>query len=134
MICKNCGFEYLDGLKECPNCQTPNIPEEPKVMTQEERDTFGGVTIESTPVTQDGEEAGYKVYDSEEERARQEEEEAMARNRSYGFRVHTFGGVGLLWQVLILLVIIGFLFLVIPSLFIFGIVAAICYYLYAWLF
>lgn len=45
MICKNCGFEYLDSLKECPNCQTQNESLNTKVLTPEQRDHFEGVTI-----------------------------------------------------------------------------------------
>lgn len=45
MICKNCGFEYLDSLKECPNCQAKNKSLNTKVLTPEQRDHFDGVTI-----------------------------------------------------------------------------------------
>ena len=71
MICKKCGFEYADGLKECPNCQAPNEPEEPIVLTEEEGDTFGGVPIETTPQGQDKD---YRVYDRDEEEQHRQEE------------------------------------------------------------
>ena len=51
MICKKCGFEYVDNLKECPNCQTPNEPEETKVLNADERDTFKGITIDEAEGT-----------------------------------------------------------------------------------
>lgn len=131
MICKKCGFEYADGLKECPNCQAPNEPEEPIVLTEEERDTFGGVTIETTPQGQDKD---YRVYDrDEEEQDRQEEAEQQAQQFG-GFKVHTFSGVGLLWQVLIIMVIVGLIFFLLPVLAAFVLVAIISYCLYSWLF
>lgn len=124
MICKNCGFEYVDGLKECPNCQTPNEPQEPQVLTQEERDTFAGLTIETTPP---GSEQGeYKVYEGSEEEA------GNTGQRPFGFRVRTFGGVSLLWQILIVLAIVAIIFIVLPMLAVFTLLAAVCYYLYIW--
>ena len=131
MICKQCGFEYADGLKECPNCQAPNEPEEPQVLTEEERDTFGGLTIESTSQDQ-GED--FKVYDKEEEEKRREEEQEQENQQSYGFHVHTFSGVGILWQILIILIIVGAIFFILPVLAAFVLVAIISYCLYSFLF
>ena len=132
MICKKCGFEYADGLKECPNCQAPNEPAEPVVLTEAERDTFGGVTIETTPRDQ-GED--YRVYDKdEEEQHRQQEAQQEAQEQFGGFKVHTFSGVGLLWQIIIIMAIIGIIFFLLPVLAAFVLVAIISYCLYSWVF
>lgn len=127
MICKNCGFEYVDGLKECPNCQTPNVPEEPKVLTEEERDTFGGVTIETTPDEQPNG-RDYKVYDQQEQK---QQEDAPS---SYGFKIHTFSGISMLWSLIILIIVVFGLFIIGLPLIIFTLIAVVCYYLYIWLF
>jgi predicted ATP-dependent serine protease len=48
MICKKCGFEYVDGLKECPNCQAPNESLNTKILTPEQKNSFKGITINET--------------------------------------------------------------------------------------
>ena len=125
MICKKCGFEYVDGLKECPNCQAPNLPEEAKVLSKEERDTFDGITIENTPEAGSD---GFKVYDKEEAR---EETEAEQEEKVKFF---SLGGTSLLWQLLFIIIIIGIFFFALPVVAVFVIIAAACYYLYSWLF
>jgi hypothetical protein len=132
MICKKCGFEYADGLKECPNCQAPNEPEEPVVLTEEERDTFGGLTIESNAQST-GEGEDYKVYDKEEEEQRRAEE-AEQQDPQFSFSVHTFSGMSFIWQLFIILIIIGLIFFLLPVFAAFIVVAVICYLLYSWLF
>ena len=47
MICKHCGLEYPDDLEACPGCGTLNEEGEAQVMSEEERDAFDGVTIET---------------------------------------------------------------------------------------
>ncbi len=126
MICKKCGFEYVDGLKECPNCQAPNEAEETVVLTEEERDTFGGLTIDTSPSK--GTDDGYRVYDQEEQ------EDKGHKPGGFTFKVHTFGTRGLLWQILLLFIVLGIILIVLPGILIFALGAAICYYLYMWLF
>jgi Mg2+/citrate symporter len=122
MICKKCGFEYVDGLKECPNCQAPNEPLEVKVLTKDERDTFGGITIEDTKSEN---EQGFRVYEAEEEREK--------TNKSH-IHVKTFGlGSSWLWILLFLVILAGLFFFILPLAVIFAI-GAVCYYLYSWLF
>lgn len=127
MICKNCGFEYADGLKECPNCQAPNTPDEPQVLSKQERDTFDGITIETAREEGDTE---YKVYDREEEKNRREEESATTS----GVHFKVFNGTSILWIILILLAILGILIFVLPVFAMFFVVAGVCYFLYSWLF
>ncbi len=127
MICKNCGFEYEDGLKECPNCQAPNVPIEPQVLSKQERDTFNGLTIETTKEEGQPE---YKVYDQEEEKARREEE----KSQNSGFHVKVFGGTSILWTVFIVLTILGILIFILPVFAMFFVAAVVCYFLYSWLF
>lgn len=123
MICKKCGFEYVDGLKECPNCQAPNEPLEVKVLTKDERDTFDGITIEDT---KNENENGFRVYEAEEER------EQPKRN---GIHVQTFGlGSSWIWRLIFFVIIIGLIFFVLPMLAVVFFIGAVCYYLYSWLF
>lgn len=130
MICKNCGFEYEDGLKECPNCQAPNVPDDPQVLSQQERDTFEGLTIE-TPKEEDGADQGeYKVYDQEEERARREE----AENKDSGIHVKVFSGMNIIWIIIFILAVLGILIFILPVFAMFFVAAAVCYFLYSWLF
>ena len=122
MICKKCGFEYIDGLKECPNCQEPNEPIEAKVLTKDERDTFAGITIEEANTEK---EKIFRVYDTDEERE---------KNRSSHIHVKTFGlGSSWLWILLFLVVLAGLFFFILPIAIVLAIGAA-CYYLYSLLF
>lgn len=61
MICKNCGFEYLDALKECPNCQAKNEALNTEVLTPEQRDHFEGVTINETLDSDSGARQSFKT-------------------------------------------------------------------------
>jgi hypothetical protein len=45
MICSHCGSVYPDDMTECPNCHTVNDDVEAQVMSDAERDSFQGVTI-----------------------------------------------------------------------------------------
>ncbi|MEG0798155.1 MAG: hypothetical protein RSC56_02955 [Acidaminococcaceae bacterium] len=102
MLCKKCGFEFVDGLKECPNCQTPATPAEVKVLSADERDTFDGITIEGSK-----EQEEYQTYSKEERTS-----SATPQGKVY---VKSFGGVSFLWQLLILLLIAGIIFIVLPA-------------------
>lgn len=120
MICKKCGFEYVEGLKECPNCQTPNESAEVKVLLPDERDTFEGVTIEETTSEKSEE---YRVYDSDKT-------ESSQRGTHVYHSSVTFGALGFLWQILILLVVAGIIFVLLPTfLLIFMVMAAVYFIL-----
>ncbi|MDD4321472.1 MAG: hypothetical protein PHH31_08045 [Acidaminococcaceae bacterium] len=122
MICKKCGFEYVDGLKECPNCQEPNEPIETKILTKDERDTFNGITIEGSE-NEKAEE--FRVYDADEEREK--------TNKSH-IHVKTFGlGSSWLWILLFLVILAGLFFFILPLAVILAI-GVVCYSLYSWLF
>ena len=73
MICKHCGLEYPDDMDACPGCGAPNDDVEAQVLSEEERDSFEGMTIETG--TDDGPGGDYRVYDQEDLR-RQEERQA----------------------------------------------------------
>lgn len=73
MICKHCGLEYPDDLDACPGCGAQNDDVEAQVLSEEERDAFSGVTIETG--TDQGKGQDYKVYD-QEDRRREEKREA----------------------------------------------------------
>lgn len=73
MICKHCGLEYPDDLDACPGCGAMNDDVEARVLSEEERDSFSGVTIEAG--TARGSAEDYKVYDREDLH-RQEERRA----------------------------------------------------------
>ena len=64
MICKHCGLEYPDDLEACPGCGTLNEEGEAQVMSEEERDAFDGVTIETG--TDEENRGDWKVYDRED--------------------------------------------------------------------
>lgn len=72
MICKHCGLEYPDDLEACPGCGTLNEEGEAQVMSEEERDAFDGVTIETG--TDEENRGDWKVYDREDIRKEQEKE------------------------------------------------------------
>lgn len=78
MICKHCGLEYPDDLDACPGCGAPNDDVEAQVLTEEERDSFEGTTIETGPET--GPADDYKVYDREDLRR---EEKRQARKAKW---------------------------------------------------
>ena len=128
MICKKCGFEYVDGLKECPNCQEPNVPIETTVLSDAERDTFNGVTIEETSKGQSGDD--FKVYAPGETPNDDGPEE-----QSYqGIHVKTFTGSSFIWQIIFILLVLGFIFFALPLMIAVTVICGLAYYLYRWLF
>src|SRR5574344_3092954 len=105
MICKKCGFEYVDNLKECPNCQTPNEPEEAKVLQADERDTFTGITIEEAEGT---ESKSYNISSDDNK------EDGFKGTHVYHTSV-SVGSFGFLWQLLFLIVVAGIVFILLPA-------------------
>ncbi|MGE4589107.1 MAG: hypothetical protein AB7E34_05980 [Acidaminococcaceae bacterium] len=104
MVCKKCGFEYEDNLRECPNCQTPNEPEETKVLNADERDTFKGITIDEAGETEN------KSYSSSEDKT----ENIFKGTHVYHTSVST-GHFGFIWQLLFLIVVAGIVFVLLPA-------------------
>ena len=78
MICKHCGLEYPDDLDACPGCGASNDDVEAQVLSEEERDSFSGVTIETGP--EESSRDDYRVYDQEDLR-RKEQQARKARWR-----------------------------------------------------
>ena len=105
MICKKCGFEYVDNLKECPNCQALNGPEEAKVLDADERDTFKGITIDET----EGTESAGNSSSSDDEN-----EDVFKGTHIYHTSV-SVGHFGFLWQLLFLIVVAGIVFILLPA-------------------
>lgn len=79
MICKHCGLEYPDDMEASPGCGTPNEDVEAQVMSEEERDAFDGVTIETGQ--EDRREGEWRVYDREDLRREQEKAARKAKWR-----------------------------------------------------
>ena len=104
MICKKCGFEYVDNLKECPNCQTPNEPEEAKVLGADERDTFKGITIDEDEGTESSGTSG----------SGDKNEDVFKGTHVYHTSV-SVGHFGFLWQLLFLIVVAGIVFILLPA-------------------
>lgn len=79
MICKHCGLEYPDDLDACPGCGASNDDVEAQVLSEEERDSFSGVTIETGP--EESSRDDYRVYDQEELRRKEQQQARKARWR-----------------------------------------------------
>ena len=103
MICKHCGLEYPDDLEACPGCGTLNEEGEAQVMSEEERDAFDGVTIETG--TDEENRGDWKVYDREDIRKEQEKE---ARKEKWAAEIVKLNGRLMLVAALLIL---GILFL-----------------------
>ncbi len=119
MICKKCGFEYVDGLPECPNCQTPNEPSEAQVLTNHDRDSFEGVTIDENGNAQEGMHAENRDDYSQNENP-----------RTTKIKFQTLGGSGLIWKIVGFIVLALFIFFVLPTLAFIFIIGAVLFYLY----
>lgn len=73
MICKNCGLEYPDDMEACPGCGAPNDNVEAQPMSEGERDSFEGITIDTG--TDDGPDGtSYRVYDRDDVNRQQKKE------------------------------------------------------------
>ncbi len=79
MICKHCGLEYPDDLDACPGCGASNDDVEAQVLSEEERDSFSGVTIETGP--EESNRDDYRVYDQEDLRRKEQQQARKARWR-----------------------------------------------------
>ncbi|WP_281520026.1 hypothetical protein [Acidaminococcus timonensis] len=79
MICKHCGLEYPDDLDACPGCGASNDDVEAQVLSEEERDSFSGVTIETGP--EESSRDDYRVYDQENLRRKEQQQARKARWR-----------------------------------------------------
>ncbi|MCD2436085.1 hypothetical protein LQE88_08830 [Acidaminococcus sp. NSJ-142] len=118
MICKQCGLEYPDDLEACPGCQAPNEEVTARVLTETERDSFAGTTIEAR--VDDGEtDETFKVYDQEDLRREEEKKARLARLKAAGLSILKTALV-----VVALFTLFGFLM---PALFVFLVIGlAVC--------
>lgn len=110
MICKQCGLEYPDDLEACPGCHAPNEELEAQPMSEAERDSFDGVTIEA----HEGDEAQetYRVYDQEDVKRQQENEAKKEKWQAIWSLIRAN-----VKTVLVIVAILAFLiFVVLPSL------------------
>lgn len=142
MICSFCQHEFDDNLTECPYCHRV-VEKDAKSLTVEERESFGGDTIELDGTVHEGSRQSWGDDSAREgeyqetygegpyERADGKDPETGRGNR--GFKVHQFnlGGLGgiLFWAVL-LIVIVCLIFFLLPAFFMFALVAAAVFFLY----
>jgi hypothetical protein len=118
MICKFCGREFQDGLNECPYCHWV-VEVDAKTLTEDERDTFSGVTIEQDGSLHEGPrpEAQDSTFDEDSE------QETSGEETSEHPGMHIFRiGSSIFWLGLILLFILGLVLTFLPA---FIVVAAI---------
>lgn len=124
MICKQCGLEYPDDLDACPGCGAPNGEVEAQPMSEAERDSFDGVTIEAHDDA--GEQETYRVYDQDDVKRQQEKEVKRAKWQAI---------LALLKNnvkaVLVIAVILGLLVMLIPTLLSFAAMAIVFYGVFA---
>ena len=128
MLCEFCKHEFDDSLTECPYCHK-KIDIEAKSLTREERDSFDGTTIEMEG--SGGEEgytrrAEYQEKDSywQQDDFRQGDRPYEDSRNSDRLKVYRLGG-GLLTWIIFALVILGIIFLVLPTFLFLGIVGAV---------
>lgn len=103
MICKHCGLEYPDDLDACPGCGASNDDVEAQVLSEEERDSFSGVTIETGP--EESSRDDYRVYDQEDLRRKEQQQARKARWRRIWDLVKLNGRAVLVLALIILCVI-----------------------------
>lgn len=99
MQCPFCKHEVGKGAAECPYCHY-QFDVNAEVLSENERDSFEGVTIEEDGSTS----GGSTTYEEPASYPEQEKEQTGGFN---GIRVHNFGGYGcLIWFLLILFIMI----------------------------
>lgn len=103
MICKHCGLEYPDDLDACPGCGASNDDVEAQVLSEEERDSFSGVTIETGP--EESSRDDYRVYDQEDLRRKEQQQARKARWRRIWVLVKLNGRAVLVLALIIFCVI-----------------------------
>ncbi len=117
MICKNCGLEYPDEMTVCPGCGTSNEEMEAQPMSDRERDSFEGITIEARDDAQEGDSTSYRVYDQEDVYRQQKKAQ---RKKKFAFwwdlvrgNLWTVAVVGVMLVLFIVLLptLLGFLFI-----------------------
>jgi len=124
MECKFCHREFEDGLSECPYCHCM-VEIEPQKMSQVEKNTFEGVTIDVADGTVH--EGRNVAEDSSYEQERESQETERPEQPESGFHVYHWGG-GLLWTGLILLAILAVIFFLLPTFLLFGVALAAVYF------
>jgi Flp pilus assembly protein TadB len=124
MECKFCHREFEDGLSECPYCHCM-VEIEPQKMSQVEKNTFEGVTIDVADGTVH--EGPNIAEDSSYEQERKSQETEGPEQPESGFHVYHWGS-GLLWTGLILLAILAVIFFLLPTFLLFGVALAAVYF------
>lgn len=99
MLCNFCGREVNNGASECPYCHYVFL-REVTILTDEERDTFEGTTIED-----DG-----RVHDREDD-YRDSMRDRAERTWNNGFRVYQAHSSGCLGSLLGLAIFAGLIML-----------------------
>ncbi len=112
MKCDFCGREVPDNIEECPYCHY-RFTLSPQTLSPAERDSFEGVTIE-----EDGTDSGAS------EKEQRDEGERPPRQAPV-FQVRTFGcSGGFLFTLLFIVLVLAFVFFVMPMFFVFALVGA----------
>lgn len=102
MRCATCGRELGSEERDCPGCRENG--QSVKILTPEERENFGGVTLEDDSRGPRGQE--YYRFDGEDQ-----------RQRVYVRKINFGSGMGL-WTKLLFAAVMGFLiFFVLPMAF-----------------
>ena len=139
MICSFCHHEFDDNLTECPYCHRV-VEKEAKSLTVEERESFGGDTIELDGTVYEG--SRQSGDDSAREGEYQETygegpyERADGKNQKTGsgtddgFKVHQFHAGGILFWAVLLILVVCIVFFLLPAFFLFALVAAAAFFLY----
>ena len=128
MLCEFCKHEFDDSLTECPYCHK-KVDIEAKSLTREERDSFDGTTIEMEG--SGGEESYTRRAEYQEKDSYWQQDDFRQGGRPYEdsrdsdrLKVYHLGG-GLLTWIIFALVILGIIFLVLPTFLFLGIVGAV---------
>lgn len=124
MICEFCKHEFSAGLAECPYCHKI-VDKVPEKMTEAERDTYDGVTVE---LDSDGNYTGTSYEGGAQEENIDEEvygdrrgDGKFGTGRNSGVHFYHTGG-SILWLILFILIILAAVFFLLPA---FLVIAAI---------
>lgn len=111
MRCKNCGLEYPDDLTVCPGCGVPNEDVDAQPMSERERDSFEGITIEAREDDTYEGDASYRVYD-QEDIYRQQKKAQRKKKLSFWWELVR----GNLWTVAVLVTMLVLFIVLLPTL------------------
>lgn len=127
MICNYCKEEISPLSKECPHCASP--VQEVQVMSADERDNFRGVTI-----VQDTNGATFDEEFEQPYTAPQENYEPKTKRKFYYYSSASSSNTGkmsLLSKIMIILIILGIVFFVIPAILTMVLIGAVLWFVWS---